>query len=95
MLNFGFLDKDVVKICMLFGYCIVFLFFWGNFDLVIKVKRLFLCMVFINVKDVGFFLLKKNYVLYVYGCWNDFDIDFVWVGLGGGIFFLYFKKIFV
>lgn len=49
MPNFGFLDKDVAKTCTSPGYCTVFSLFWGNFDLVIKAKRLFLCMALINV----------------------------------------------
>lgn len=60
MPNFGFLDKDVAKTCTSPGYCTVFSLFWGNFDLVIKAKRLFLCMALINVKDVGPLLLKKK-----------------------------------
>lgn len=94
MPNFGFLDKDVAKTCTSPGYCTVFSLFWGNFDLVIKAKRLFLCMALINVLDVGPLLLKKKHALYAYGRRNYFDIDLAWVGLGGGIPLLHFKKIF-
>lgn len=40
------------------------------------------------------FYLKKKHALYAYGRRNDFDIDLAWVGLGGGIPLLHFKKIF-
>lgn len=38
------------------------------------------------------FYLKKKHALYAYGRRNDFDIDLAWVGLGGGIPLLHFKK---